>query len=105
LYAPVVNDDAWTSLPVETPVALGGGGFVRRPVVVRHIVGLSGRKSPSGCVQQTSKKYTSPLRKAPLYPANKCCGERMIGNDGHLYESKRNILNICSWRRHHGCQV
>ena len=37
------------------------------------------------CVKQTTKKYTSPKRKSPPYPANECCGETYEGNDGNTY--------------------
>ena len=123
-YTVAANDNASKFVasrlhqPVDSSVpTLGGGIFPRgrtkSPVNVSNVtvtgVSRSGldsrRKSPSGCVKQTQARYTSPTRKSPPYPANKCCGERMIGNDGQLYESKRNVLNVCSWRAHHGCQV
>lgn len=42
----------------------------------------SGRKD---CSKQSTKKYTS--RKSPPYPANQCCGETKLGNDGNEYIS------------------
>jgi hypothetical protein len=44
-------------------------------------------KSPRGCVQQTTIKYTS--RPSPPFPANECHNTVMRGNDGQFYESTR----------------
>jgi hypothetical protein len=58
-----------------------------------------GKKSQSGCVQQTSAKYTSPTRKSPPYPANQCHGKVMVGNDGNTYQSMPNGKNIHTWKK------
>jgi hypothetical protein len=50
-----------------------------------------------GCVRQEQHKYTS--RPSPPYPANKCCGEEMIGNDGNTYVSVVDQNGVCRWRR------
>lgn len=51
------------------------------------------------CVKQTTKKYTSPKRKSPPYPANECCGEIYEGNDGNTWESIKNKKGICQWKK------
>lgn len=47
------------------------------------------------CKKTDSKKYLS--RPSPPYPANKCCGERKVGNDGTYYKSVPNFRGICRW--------
>ena len=54
------------------------------------------KSNPSDCVIQTSKKYTT--RKSPPYPANKCRGKILRGNDGNMYRSASNINGIYTWR-------
>jgi hypothetical protein len=49
------------------------------------------------CVMQTTKKYLS--RPSPPYPANKCCGKTMTGNDGAKYIAKPNVSGMCSWKK------
>jgi len=49
------------------------------------------------CVMQTTKKYLS--RSSPPYPANKCCGKTMTGNDGAKYVSEPNVGGICAWKK------
>ena len=51
------------------------------------------------CVKQTNKKYTSPKRKSPPYPANECCGEIYEGNDGNKWESIKNKKGVCQWKK------
>ena len=41
----------------------------------------------SGCVEQTSARYTKASRKAPPYPAKECAGEVKPGDDG-MYQSQ-----------------
>ena len=48
------------------------------------------------CTIQTTKKYTS--RSSPPYPANKCCGKTLKGNDGKKYVSVPGSLGICAWK-------
>lgn len=104
---------AKSNVPTLLGVHIGSGifrsGSKTSPVEnVNSVYNSAGRirsKSLSSCVKQSGAKYTSPSRKSPPYPANKCCGERKIGNDGQVYESKRNFLNMCAWRAHHGCQL
>lgn len=54
----------------------------------------SGRKIKD-CSKQSTKKYTS--RKSPPYPANQCCGETKLGNDGVMYVSVANVKGVCRW--------
>jgi hypothetical protein len=49
------------------------------------------------CVMQTTKKYLS--RPSPPYPANKCCGKTMTGNDGAKYTAKPSVSGMCSWKK------
>ncbi len=49
----------------------------------------------SSCVRQNSEKYKS--RKSPPYPANKCCGQTLKGNDGLFYTSYIDKKGICKW--------
>jgi len=51
----------------------------------------------SACARQTTKKYTS--RGSPPYNANECCDKTIQGNDGLMWTSRANKLNICSWRK------
>jgi hypothetical protein len=46
---------------------------------------------------QTTKKYLS--RPSPPYPANKCCGKTMTGNDGAKYIAAQNAFGICAWKK------
>jgi len=41
------------------------------------------------------KKYRE--RNSPPYPANKCCGEKKVGNDGKMYTSSM-IGSACRWK-------
>ena len=45
--------------------------------------------------RKIEKKYL--LRDSPPYPANEFCGKTMKGNDGKLYESKKNKNGVCRW--------
>ena len=56
------------------------------------------KSSSSGCVIQTSAKYNSLTRKSPPYPANKCPGKILLGNDGNMYRSVSNINGVYTWR-------
>jgi hypothetical protein len=56
------------------------------------------KSSSSGCVIQTSAKYNSLTRKSPPYPANKCRGKILLGNDGNMYRSVSNINGVYTWR-------
>jgi len=48
------------------------------------------------CTRQLSKKYQQ--RPSPPFPANKCCGQTMQGNDGRLFESRPARNGICRWQ-------
>ena len=54
------------------------------------------RSSKSGgCSVQYTSKYSS--RKSPPYPANHCCGQVMVGNDGKSWQSRPDKKGICHW--------
>lgn len=44
-------------------------------------------KNKRGCVRKYTKKYVS--RNSPPYPANRCPGRKMMGNDGKMYLSRK----------------
>jgi hypothetical protein len=46
---------------------------------------------------KTLKKYKE--RPSPPFPANKCCGKKMAGNDGSMYLSTPNKNGVCAWRK------
>jgi len=47
------------------------------------------------CSLQNTKKYIT--RDSPPYPANECCHQRKIGNDGTMYVSVPSKAGICRW--------
>ncbi len=50
----------------------------------------------SGCKPQFTKKYLS--RPSPNFPANKCRGLSLTGNDGvNMYRSKKDSRGIYRW--------
>jgi hypothetical protein len=55
------------------------------------------RSKGSKCIMQTTKKYLT--RPSPPYPANKCCGKTMTGNDGAKYVSEPNVSGMCAWKK------
>jgi hypothetical protein len=63
------------------------------------VVTQKGKTAPAdddrGCEKQSDKKYLE--RKSPPYPANQCCGQKMQGNDGRMYESRADINGTCKW--------
>lgn len=50
-----------------------------------------------GCVRSTHKKYAK--RPSPPYPANKCKGQTMKGNDGGMYKSVSDKRGIHTWKK------
>ena len=54
-------------------------------------------KKPLRCTIQKNAKYMD--RPSPPYPANKCCGSEMKGNDGNMYVSKRDVHGVCRWKK------
>lgn len=56
------------------------------------------KRSPKAksCSAQTTKKYTD--RSSPPYPANECCDQEMMGNDGRLYVSHADKNGRCAWK-------
>ena len=55
------------------------------------------RNKGSKCIMQTTKKYLT--RPSPPYPANKCCGKTMTGNDGAKYTAAPSVCGICAWKK------
>ena len=55
------------------------------------------RNKGAKCVMQTTKKYLS--RSSPPYPANKCCGKTMTGNDGAPYIAAQKVSGMCAWKK------
>ncbi len=53
----------------------------------------SGKKT--GCALQSTAKYTK--RGSPPYPANQCCGQVMVGNDGNTWQSRPDKTGVCHW--------
>jgi hypothetical protein len=53
----------------------------------------------SGCKPQFTKKYLS--RPSPNFPANKCRGQSLVGQDGHMYRSKSDSRGIYRWSKIH----
>ena len=49
----------------------------------------------TGCTLQTTSKYTK--RGSPPYPANQCCGQVMVGNDGNSWQSRPDKTGVCHW--------
>jgi hypothetical protein len=66
---------------------------------VKPLVAKKGKTAPAdddrGCEKQSTKKYTE--RNSPPFPANQCCGEKMLGNDGNMYESRADKNGTCKW--------
>ncbi len=57
---------------------------------------MPSKKQKTGCVKQTSKKYTS--RPSPPFPANECAGTEKPGNDERMYKSVPNKNGVHSWK-------
>ena len=70
---------------------------VKQPSPPRTTVGARAKKPSRGCTEQPDKKYRE--RPSPPYPANECCGEILIGNDGKEYESRPDKNGVCRWYR------
>ena len=49
------------------------------------------------CTRQTSKKYSD--RSSPPFPANECCDQEMVGNDGTMYVSRADKNGRCAWKK------
>jgi hypothetical protein len=54
-------------------------------------------KKSLGCTRQTSKKYSD--RSSPPFPANECCDQEMVGNDGSMYVSRADKNGRCAWKK------
>ena len=47
------------------------------------------------CEPQSTSKYLN--RNSPKFPANRCCDQEIVGNDGKLYISRRSSNGTCKW--------
>lgn len=65
----------------------------QRKIMTKKIKSVSVKNEHS----KTLKKYTE--RNSPPYSANENCGKKMKGNDGFIYEARKNKNNICSWKK------
>ena len=63
---------------------------------------ISRRSINNGCVKQTTSKYLK--RSSPPYPANKCCGQELLGNDKNMYITNKNKNGVCRWVRKYRVQ-
>ena len=68
----------------------------QRKIMTKKLKSISGKNAKNEH-SKTLKKYTN--RKSPPYPANENCGKKMKGNDGFMYEARKNKNNICSWKK------
>jgi hypothetical protein len=57
-------------------------------------------KNKTGCVQQTTRKYTT--RPSPPYPGNECPGQTRVGNDGNMWVSRADSRGVYTWKRMEG---
>ena len=58
----------------------------------------TGSTGSSGCVNKKHiKKYAN--RPSPPFPANSCCNQEMIGNDGKMYKSVADKNGVCKWKK------
>lgn len=55
------------------------------------------QKKSRGCTRQTAKKYTG--RPSPPFPANECCNQEKVGNDGEMYVSRADKNGRCAWKK------
>ena len=69
----------------------------QRKMMTKKLKSVSGRNAKNIKKGKTLKKYTD--RKSPPYPANENCAKKMKGNDGFIYEARKNKNNICSWKK------
>lgn len=67
-----------------------------KPVVKKSVV-KSVEKKSRGCTQQKAKKYMD--RPSPPFPANECCGQTKVGNDGAMYVSRADKNGRCAWKK------
>jgi hypothetical protein len=66
-----------------------------KPIEKKSVV--KKEKKSSGCTQQKAKKYMD--RPSPSFPANECCGQEKVGNDGVMYVSRADKNGRCSWKK------
>lgn len=63
----------------------------------KSVVKKSAEKKSRGCSRQTAKKYVG--RPSPPFPANECCGQEKVGNDGEMYVSRADKNGRCAWKK------
>jgi hypothetical protein len=92
---------------IDVPVAAVRANSVKAPNVpslvransVKPVAAKKGKTAPvdddRGCVEQFDKKYTE--RPSPPFPANQCCGKKMAGKEGRMYESRADKNGTCKW--------
>jgi hypothetical protein len=92
---------------IDVPVAAVRAKSVKAPNVpslvransVKPVAAKKGKTAPvdddRGCVEQFDKKYTE--RPSPPFPANQCCGKKMAGKEGRMYESRADKNGTCKW--------
>lgn len=68
----------------------------QRKIMTKKLKSVSGRNAKNEH-SKTLKKYKD--RKSPPYSANENCGKQIKGNDGFMYEARKNKNNICSWKK------
>ena len=75
------------------PLGLTAAQRVRMTARIADIYGRKVDKNK----YKTQKKYNS--RPSPPYPANNFCNLEMKGNDGNMYKSLPNKINVYAWKR------
>lgn len=69
---------------------------IKKPVAKKSMKKKSSDKS-RGCTRQSTKKYED--RPSPPFPANECCNQEMMGNDGNMYVSRADKNGRCAWKK------
>lgn len=70
---------------------------VKKPAVKKSMKKTKSVDKSRGCSRQASKKYED--RPSPPFPANECCDQKMVGNDGEMYVSRADKNGRCSWKK------
>ncbi len=101
------NPDKHPNASEAAPAPLVRASSVKAPNVpslvransVKPLAAKKGKTAPvdddRGCVEQFDKKYTE--RPSPPFPANQCCGKKMAGKEGRMYESRADKNGTCKW--------
>ena len=70
---------------------------VKKSAVKKPKEKKSADKKSRGCTRQNAKKYMD--RPSPPVPANECCDQEMVGNDGSMYVSRADKNGRCAWKK------